>query len=228
MNNKILQDKIDKIGAFRFTIKGWSLTLVVATILAGTSSKTLPVLVVLGLLCVFVIIFFFVEKKQTDLSGVYVKRVLQIESLISTALRKSANGTRLREFDRLLYAPGLAHYLRSQTMRNQEGGFLRRLWRKFLGSDFGRKIIPFLRADLWFYVSQLAAIVIVAVILRHAALNEDSAGRIQIIRNESFLDAPSPRKSDSVNDGDKNAKEEKAKKSVRSPKDPTPRPSSNN
>jgi hypothetical protein len=27
---KILQDKIDKIGAFRFTIKGWSITVIIA------------------------------------------------------------------------------------------------------------------------------------------------------------------------------------------------------
>ncbi|MGB6942140.1 MAG: hypothetical protein WBE37_07090 [Bryobacteraceae bacterium] len=28
---KILQDKIDKIGAFKFTIRGWSVTIVIAS-----------------------------------------------------------------------------------------------------------------------------------------------------------------------------------------------------
>jgi len=39
---KILQDKIDKIGAFRFTIKGWSITVIIASIFAGSATKTVP------------------------------------------------------------------------------------------------------------------------------------------------------------------------------------------
>ena len=32
---RIIQDKIDKIGAFRFTIKGWSVTVIIGAIAAG-------------------------------------------------------------------------------------------------------------------------------------------------------------------------------------------------
>ena len=37
---KILQDKIDKIGGFRFTIKGWSVTAVVAATAAASATKS--------------------------------------------------------------------------------------------------------------------------------------------------------------------------------------------
>src|SRR6267154_5661686 len=39
---KILQDKIDKIGAFRFTIKGWSITVILAAAFAGASTAKIP------------------------------------------------------------------------------------------------------------------------------------------------------------------------------------------
>lgn len=35
---KLLQDKIDKIGGFRFTIKGWSVTAVIAASAAGSAA----------------------------------------------------------------------------------------------------------------------------------------------------------------------------------------------
>lgn len=38
---KILQDKIDKIGGFRFTIKGWSVTAVIAASAASTTAQRL-------------------------------------------------------------------------------------------------------------------------------------------------------------------------------------------
>jgi hypothetical protein len=209
---KLLQDKIDKIGAFRFTIKGWSLTLVVATVLAGTSSKTLPIQLVLFLLFAFVVVFFFVEKKQTDLSRSYVQRVLQIESVISNALRKTANGTRLRELDRLLYAPGVAHYLRDQVMRSQGGGPLNRFWRRFLQTTIGRKANEYFKADLWFYVAQTIAIGCVAMFLRQPAAIEGEAGsQVQVIQNMSSLGDQSSKPSNNSRNGDKDGKETKQK-----------------
>jgi hypothetical protein len=68
---KILQDKIDKIGGFRFTIKGWSLTLIVATLVAGTATKVSPNWIVSAVMAVFVMVLFAVEKKQTDLSRLF-------------------------------------------------------------------------------------------------------------------------------------------------------------
>ena len=212
MSNKILQDKIDKIGAFRFTIKGWSLTLVVATVLAGTSSKALPIRLVLSLLFAFVVIFFFVEKKQTDLSRSYVKRVLQIESTISNVLRKTANGSRLREFDRLEYAPGVAHYLREQAVQSQGDGRLERLWWRFLRTKIGRKANKYFKADLWFYLAQTIAIVCVAAFLHQPTATTDSSeGHVQIIQNTSLPNDRTAETSGNVNCSDEHAKEKKEK-----------------
>jgi hypothetical protein len=36
---KILQDKIDKIGGFRFTVKGWSVTITTAALAAAGAAK---------------------------------------------------------------------------------------------------------------------------------------------------------------------------------------------
>jgi hypothetical protein len=49
----ILQDKLDKIGGFRTTIRGWSVTLVIASIIAAGSSKGVSPYF-LGLLFIFV------------------------------------------------------------------------------------------------------------------------------------------------------------------------------
>jgi hypothetical protein len=94
---KILQDKIDKIGAFRFTVKGWSLTLIVATLLAGSATKVSPPWLVSLLMFVFIGVFFYIEKKQTDLSGLFGQRAKQIESVITGMLRTTGNGARLDE-----------------------------------------------------------------------------------------------------------------------------------
>ena len=40
---KILQDKIDKIGAFRFTIKGWSVTVIAVSVAAGSAFGNIPI-----------------------------------------------------------------------------------------------------------------------------------------------------------------------------------------
>ena len=55
--HKILQDKMDKIGGFRFTIKGWSITAVIAASAVGTKEGLLTgVMISLGLA---IMLFFF-------------------------------------------------------------------------------------------------------------------------------------------------------------------------
>src|ERR1700681_3309809 len=62
---KILQDKIDKIGAFRFTIKGWSVTVVAAVSAAGTTTRSLLTAVTISLgIALMLVIFFFLEFEQ--------------------------------------------------------------------------------------------------------------------------------------------------------------------
>lgn len=66
---KILQDKMDKIGGFRFTIKGWSVTAVIATSAAGAASKNLSTVIALSFgLAVMLFFFFQFERDQVELS----------------------------------------------------------------------------------------------------------------------------------------------------------------
>ena len=74
---KILQDKIDKIGAFRFTVKGWSVTLVIASIFATAGDEDVNPLVLLFLL-VFVVLFNRLERKQMQWSDIFGERSLKI------------------------------------------------------------------------------------------------------------------------------------------------------
>jgi hypothetical protein len=85
---KILQDKIDKIGAFRFTIKGWSVTVIIASIVAGSTTKAVPRWLWALSLVGFLVVFFFTEKQQTDLRHRFGQRVLAIELVLSRLLRK--------------------------------------------------------------------------------------------------------------------------------------------
>jgi hypothetical protein len=77
----MLQDKIDKIGGFRFTIKGWSVTAVIAGTIT-TSGKGLAIAypISLGLL---VMLFFFLllEYEQVRQSWVYGDRSARLEDL---------------------------------------------------------------------------------------------------------------------------------------------------
>jgi len=77
---KILQDKIDKIGAFRFTIRGWSVTLVVASIAAAGSTKFVGTYLLF--LIPFIILFALAERKQSVLERKFGARSFDIESRI--------------------------------------------------------------------------------------------------------------------------------------------------
>ena len=78
---KILQDKIDKIGAFRFTIKGWAITAVVGASAAGTTTKSLltGLTICLGL-ALLLGIFFYLEFEQVKLSRLFGNRARRLES----------------------------------------------------------------------------------------------------------------------------------------------------
>ena len=71
---KLLQDKIDKIGAFRFTIKGWSITAVIAASAAG-SGKGLSTVCTISLGLVLMLVFFFLlEHEQVRWSRLFGNR----------------------------------------------------------------------------------------------------------------------------------------------------------
>jgi hypothetical protein len=112
----ILQDKLDKIGGFRTTIRGWSVTLVIASIIAAGSSKGVSPYF-LGLLFIFVYAFYRMEQKQNQYGTVFGARVLHLEKRIREEMRTHIGGD-----DPILgFYPGIAHHLHSAMKRKSSG-----------------------------------------------------------------------------------------------------------
>jgi hypothetical protein len=77
---KILQDRIDKIGGFRFTIKGWSVTAVIAASVAGSNTTNLAAVITISVgLAVMVLFFFRFELEQVRLSRLFGDRARRLE-----------------------------------------------------------------------------------------------------------------------------------------------------
>jgi len=74
---QILQDKIDKIGGFKFTIRGWSVTIVVASSI-GAATATLPSPFLLLGLIIFVLVFGHMESVQTQHQKTFGRRCAEI------------------------------------------------------------------------------------------------------------------------------------------------------
>lgn len=142
---RILQDKIDKIGAFRFTIRGWSVTLVIASIIAAGSSKVISPYV-LALLLLFIYALWATEKKQNQHGRAFGDRALYLEKRIREELRSKSQVSTFVGFH-----PGIAHHLHSLRKKENRGSF--RVW----VTD----------PDHFFYLIQgLAVVVAIAVLSR--------------------------------------------------------------
>lgn len=83
---KILQDKIDKIGDFRFRIKSWTITLFTGFIL-GILATPLPKIAFLFAF-VIVMLFHYFEGYQSIWHKAYSKRIIELEN----QFRKSTTG----------------------------------------------------------------------------------------------------------------------------------------
>jgi hypothetical protein len=83
---QILQDKIDKIGGFKFTIRGWSVTIIVASSIGAVTAPLPSPFVLLGL-TVFVLLFGLMEHTQTQYRNTFSHRCAEIERLIWRLLR---------------------------------------------------------------------------------------------------------------------------------------------
>jgi hypothetical protein len=129
---KILQDKIDKIGGFRFTIRGWSVTLVIASIIAAGSSKQVSPYV-LCLLPLFIYALYAIERKQNQHGLAFGDRALHLEKRIREELRSHSQGDPIVGF-----YPGIAHHLHSVRRRQALGNRLRCRW-----------LIPFSESTWW-------------------------------------------------------------------------------
>jgi Sec-independent protein translocase protein TatA len=139
----ILQEKIDKIGGFRTTIRGWSVTLVIASIIAAGSTKQVSPFF-LGLLFVFIYAFYAMERKQNQFASVFGARVLHLEKRMREEVKAYRQGSPV-----LGFYPGIAHYLHSSRKRKSSGYIA--TW--------------FTDPDLFFYVAQAVAVLVAMVIL---------------------------------------------------------------
>ena len=131
---KILQDKIDKIGAFRFTIKGWAIA-IVGAVSASASAVYGPqtAFVISIILAVMVVFFFELEVEQIRLSRIFGERAKALENLFTSIDR----GRRIdvpppvphtaHEIAKASYQRELANKKRSQIGRLRAG--LIDLWR---------------------------------------------------------------------------------------------------
>jgi hypothetical protein len=89
---KILQDKIDKVGASRLTIKGWSVTATVGVFAVASNKYFPPIASALGLQ-VLLAFFFWFEREQVRHSWKYIARAGNIEFQIDRFRR--ATGERV-------------------------------------------------------------------------------------------------------------------------------------
>ena len=148
---KILQDKIDKIGAFRFTIKGWSITVILAAVFASTATDAMPAWLLFIALFAFLALFFLYEKQQTNLRYKFGQRCLQIEAVVSRLLRNAAEeaGDSVigSSFLDLQYVPGIGHHVGRQRHRHRRRR--RKQW---------SHLQSLLEADFGFYLVQLALV----------------------------------------------------------------------
>ena len=134
---KILQDKIDKIGAFRFTIKGWSVTVILAAAFAGASTLKVPAWLWLISLFCFLISFFCFELEQTKLRRKFGLRCISIESAITQVLRtvatRSGNVIVRARFVKLRFVPGITNLLHKRSAGSDLEEWSR--WRTFREAD---------------------------------------------------------------------------------------------
>lgn len=110
----MLQDKIDKIGGFRFMIKGWALTLDTGAVLAAFATsleRYLGILLVFGVAATL----WLLELRQIHLSEIFQNRALRIEKAIMRRL--TSHGLRRTDIALLINVPGIAAEIRSPLER---------------------------------------------------------------------------------------------------------------
>jgi hypothetical protein len=111
---KIVQDKIDKIGAFRFTVRGWTVTLLTGAILGIFSTKLSSPYIPLFLL-IPLWVFASIEAKQNRNQQVLEDRAYDIEAELRRLLAMSVE-TRSSPIE----SPIIAHSLK-EARRPQVG-----------------------------------------------------------------------------------------------------------
>jgi hypothetical protein len=198
---RILQDKIDKIGAFKFTIRGWSVTIVVASSI-GAATTTLPSpLLLLGLI-VFVLLFFHMEWIQTQHRDIFGRRCAEIERLIWRSLRDNGS-TSVR------MVPRIAHELADESRARRGRGNrsrIRRIWYNIKSHD-----------EYVFCAVQIIAIVVLTIWLTAYPRKQKTDEPSQFFQLNSVFSEPgdaepSGRPSDARKNGKNAPRSEKTRK----------------
>jgi FtsH-binding integral membrane protein len=146
---KILQDKIDKIGAFRFTIKGWSVTAVIAASVASSTAKSLLAVVTISVGVAVMLAFFCkFEFQQVKLSRLFGDRARRLEVAFDRTSRPGGRMKRTR-----LQVPYLAHEIALMSMAR---GAIHRSphspTTRWLLNRWGPTYRLWRQSDVWFYV----------------------------------------------------------------------------
>jgi hypothetical protein len=148
---KIVQDKIDKIGSFQFTIRGWSITLVIASVF-GVASSTSTSPYILLILPFIILAFFLMERKQQWLSERFGSRAFQIEQQVRRLVRSG-------------FAPGLVR---------RDVGMTPRIAHDLFGESKTFKIHKAI--EITFYIVQCAVVLAALTCLlysRHDSLKRE-------------------------------------------------------
>jgi len=87
----ILQDKIDKIGDFRFRVKGWTITIMIAVLFTGFTSSAPSWVILFAIPMIF--LFQTMEGYQDLLSGAYSKRIFVLEKKLFKNFDAENNNT---------------------------------------------------------------------------------------------------------------------------------------
>src|ERR1700679_3093555 len=84
---KLLQSKIDKASDYRFTIRGWSATIILGLVL-GSSAADAPKYILLFPLPV-IFLFFLMEEQQNDVQNILQRRALSLERILQAANKQT-------------------------------------------------------------------------------------------------------------------------------------------
>jgi hypothetical protein len=159
--HKALQDKMDKIGSFRFTIKGWSITAVGATSAIATAAASAAslrtVFMISSGIAVMMFFFFYFEYQQVRLSRTFGFRAKRLEDILA---RFDRNVGKSMSFP----SPYVAHEIAFAAERRK---LLR--WRARTWIERGRVAI---KADVCFYIVLILLAFLIPLMPRREEVKE--------------------------------------------------------
>lgn len=147
---KLLQQKIDSIGGFKFRVRGWSVTLLSALLVTGKLHDAPPPHAAFLLLAALIVVtgFHMLELEQDRLAQIFGRRAIRLEAAIGSLrrrLRRDPHSTSP------LTSPSLATDIRTQSLTARR---------------FRLRIAPY----NWFFTIQLLVILAMTgtLLLRHS------------------------------------------------------------